>query len=428
MSNVPKLRFKEFSGEWEEKKLGDIFDFYSTNSYSRSCLNNDKGRVRNIHYGDIHMRFPTMLDVKNIDIPYINDEIDLNTISKDCYCKEGDIVIADASEDYEDIGKTVELKNVGSEKIVAGLHTLLGRDNKGITKNGYRGYMFLSNRVRKQIKVLAVGAKVLGISKTNINKVLLNVPVDKEQQKIGQFFYTIDKKIERQQEKVALLEQYKKCMMQKIFSQEIRFKDENGEEYPEWEEKRLGEIVILMQSGISRRLSEKDIGVPVIRSNNLIDEKIDKTDIKYWYEIDNKGANLENYFLKKGDLLINFINSLAQIGKSAVYNDELKRKCIFTTNIMRLNFNDNIDTKYIFRYFQLNKYKNYIKSIAKPAVNQASFTTVDFKKFKIDIPVLKEQKKIANFFYLIDEKLNKEKEKLDLLKECKKGLLQQMFV
>lgn len=217
-------------------------------------------------------------------------------------------------------------------------------------------------------------------------------------------------------------------MMQKIFSQEIRFKDENGEEYPEWEEKRLGEIVILMQSGISRRLSEKDIGVPVIRSNNLIDEKIDKTDIKYWYEIDNKGANLENYFLKKGDLLINFINSLAQIGKSAVYNDELKRKCIFTTNIMRLNFNDNIDTKYIFRYFQLNKYKNYIKSIAKPAVNQASFTTVDFKKFKIDIPVLKEQKKIANFFYLIDEKLNKEKEKLDLLKECKKGLLQQMFV
>lgn len=188
MSNVPKLRFKEFSGEWEEKKLGDIFDFYSTNSYSRSCLNNDKGRVRNIHYGDIHMRFPTMLDVKNIDIPYINDEIDLNTISKDCYCKEGDIVIADASEDYEDIGKTVELKNVGSEKIVAGLHTLLGRDNKGITKNGYRGYMFLSNRVRKQIKVLAVGAKVLGISKTNINKVLLNVPVDKEQQKIGQFF------------------------------------------------------------------------------------------------------------------------------------------------------------------------------------------------------------------------------------------------
>lgn len=242
MKKTPKLRFKEFSGEWEEKTIGEIFDFYTTNSYSRDCLNDDKGSVKNIHYGDIHMKFPTLLDIKNNHIPYINEEINLDKISKDSYCKEGDIVIADASENYDDIGKTIEVKNLGNEKIIAGLHTLLGRDNKGITENGYRGYMFLNGKIRKQIKVLAVGSKVLGISKPNINKVSVYIPQNKEQQKIAQFFSLIDKKIQKQQEKVEALNNYKKGMMQKIFSQEIRFKGDNGEEYPKWEKIKLGDV------------------------------------------------------------------------------------------------------------------------------------------------------------------------------------------
>nr|WP_307898117.1 restriction endonuclease subunit S [Clostridium botulinum] len=217
-------------------------------------------------------------------------------------------------------------------------------------------------------------------------------------------------------------------MMQKIFSQEIRFKDENGEEYPEWEEKKLGDIITLMQSGLSRRLEDRDIGLPVIRSNNLIDGKINTDNIKYWYNVDDQGSKLENYFLKDGNLLVNFINSLAQIGKVAIYNNQLKRNTIFTTNIMRLNFNNNISVRYVYNYFQLKKYNNYIQSIAKPAVNQASFTTVDFKNFILKIPVLEEQQKIANFLSTLDKKLEKEQEKLDSLNQWEKGLLQQMFV
>ncbi|MCS4461732.1 hypothetical protein JTS90_10635 [Clostridium botulinum] len=189
MSKTPKLRFPEFSGEWKEKKIEEIFDFYTTNSYSRDCLNNTEGTVKNIHYGDIHMKFPTILDAKNMHIPYINNDVDLSKISKDCYCEEGDIIIADASEDYDDIGKTIEIKNVKNQKIVAGLHTMLARDNKEITVNGYRGYMLLNNNVRKQIKVLAVGSKVLGISKTNINKVLVYIP-EKRNNKNSQFLFS----------------------------------------------------------------------------------------------------------------------------------------------------------------------------------------------------------------------------------------------
>src|SRR3712207_1878077 len=119
MGKTPKLRFPEFTGEWEEKKFEEIFDVYSTNSYSRNCLNNTKGTIKNIHYGDIHMNFPTILDAKRINIPYINNDVNLGKISKECYCKEGDIIIADASEDYADIGKTIEVKNVENQKIIA---------------------------------------------------------------------------------------------------------------------------------------------------------------------------------------------------------------------------------------------------------------------------------------------------------------------
>ncbi len=235
MKNVPNLRFKEFSGEWKQHALGDIFDFYTTNSFSRDFLDNDKGRVKNIHYGDIHMKFPTLLDVKNTQIPYVKEAVDLSKISIESYCKNGDVVIADASEDYNDIGKAIELKSIGEEKIIAGLHTILARDNKGIMVNGFKGYLMNSPSVRKQIKVYAAGAKVLGISKANISKVKLLIPSGMEQEKIAAFFSLIDKKIELQTEKVEELKNYKKGLMQKIFSQELRFKDENGNEYPEWE-------------------------------------------------------------------------------------------------------------------------------------------------------------------------------------------------
>ncbi len=236
MNKVPNLRFSSFNDEWQEHVLGDIFEFYTTNSFSRDFLDNDKGSVKNIHYGDIHMKFPTILDVKNKQIPYVKEPVDLSKISIEAYCKNGDVVIADASEDYNDIGKAIELKNVGEEKLLAGLHTILARDNKQVMVNGFRGYLMSSPNVRKQIKVYAAGAKVLGISKSNISKVSLLIPSSMEQEKIASFFSLIDKKIELQTEKVEELKNYKKGIMQKIFSQELRFKDENGNEYPEWEE------------------------------------------------------------------------------------------------------------------------------------------------------------------------------------------------
>ena len=286
--NVPKLRFKGFNDEWENKKLGEFLTFYSTNSFSRDCLNYENGDAQNIHYGDIHMKFPTILDTEKYNIPYINSDINISKYSEESFCKDGDLVIADASEDYADIGKSIEVCNIGNKKILAGLHTILARDNKLVTVNGFKGYMMQSESVRKQVKVLAAGAKVLGISKSNLEKVNVKLPSLQEQERISNFLTKVDKIIEKQDEKVKNLEKYKKGMMQKIFSQEIRFKDENGNEYPGWNKEHLGNLVERVVRKNKGNISNRPLTISA--QYGLVDQK----------EFFNKvvaSSNLEGYYL-----------------------------------------------------------------------------------------------------------------------------------
>ncbi len=203
----------------------------------------------------------------------------------------------------------------------------------------------------------------------------------------------------------------------------LRFKEFNGE----WEEKKLGNLTTLMQSGLSRLLSDSDIGLPVIRSNNMVNGKLDVTDIKYWYKNDTQGAKTENYFLKENDLLVNFINSLAQIGKVVKYENLLNRDVIFTTNIMRLRFKEDINSSFIFNFCHTKKYENYIQTITKPAVNQASFTTKDFNKLFIYLPSKQEQEKIASFLISADTKIEQLTKQEQLLQQYKKGVMQKIF-
>jgi type I restriction enzyme, S subunit len=126
-NNIPKLRFSEFGGEWAEKPFDKFYEFKSTNSYSRDQLNYESGEVYNIHYGDIHTKFKSRFDIQSENVPFINKTINLDRITEDKFCKEGDLVIADASEDYDDIGKTIELINLNGNRVLAGLHTLLAK-------------------------------------------------------------------------------------------------------------------------------------------------------------------------------------------------------------------------------------------------------------------------------------------------------------
>ncbi len=164
-------------------------------------------------------------------------------------------------------------------------------------------------------------------------------------------------------------------------------------------------------------LSNNDIGLPVIRANNINEGYLNmETDIKYWYEKDPQGADINNYLVSKGDILINFINSEAKMGTATVVQKVLNRKTIYTTNILKARVDENYDKYFWFTLTLTDKYKNDIKIITKPAVNQASFTTVDFKKLSYLFPNLKEQQKIGNYFSNLDRLITLHQRKILLYK------------
>lgn len=216
-----EIRFRDENGndypEWEEKRLGDILTFISTNSLSRNDLNYESGEIKNIHYGDIHTTFKMGFDVEKEKVPFINEEVDLRKITKDQFCQVGDIVVADASEDYSDIGKAIEVLNVGNERIVAGLHTFLARDTVGQTIKGFKGYLFQTWQVRKQIMKVAQGISVLGISKKNLAKVEFLLPCREEQGKITTLLKNIDKRISNSVNQINQTQQFKKGLLQQLF-------------------------------------------------------------------------------------------------------------------------------------------------------------------------------------------------------------------
>jgi type I restriction enzyme, S subunit len=185
-----RIRLPGFSGVWEDKRFGEVFQFLSTANNSRSDLT-DIGEIGYIHYGDIHTKWRTFLDCSRDKIPYIQE----GKIRNVQLLEEGDLIMADASEDYEGIGISIEVKNVGSKKIVAGLHTLLLRGNKEIVSDGFKGYLQYIPSVKDSLRKAATGISVYGISKNNLKNITVNLPCTKEQSAIAETLSDIDAEI-----------------------------------------------------------------------------------------------------------------------------------------------------------------------------------------------------------------------------------------
>ncbi|WP_213280141.1 restriction endonuclease subunit S [Chryseobacterium indologenes] len=216
-----ELRFKDNNGkyypEWNEKMMKDLFTFKVTSSFSREKLNYENGTVKNIHYGDIHTKFPTLFDAKKEVVPYINSNINITKISEDSYCKEGDMIFADASEDLNDVGKSIEIINLNNQKILAGLHTILARPISNIFLIGFSGYLFKSQKVRAQIQKESQGSKVLSISVNRLANLFLPIPCLEEQIKIANLFSSMDLKLNTETQILQELEKQKKFFLQQMF-------------------------------------------------------------------------------------------------------------------------------------------------------------------------------------------------------------------
>ncbi|MDM7647417.1 restriction endonuclease subunit S [Leuconostoc falkenbergense] len=214
-AKVPELRFAGFADDWEERKFDECFNFpVSTNSLSRALLNYDEGDIQSVHYGDILIKYPAILNVKNDKIPYITDSSFEKYKSN--LLENGDLIFADAAED-ETVGKAVEVNGLTEENLVAGLHTIVAR-SKDKKAEFFLGYYINSNTYHRQLLRLIQGSKVSSISKGNLQKTLVSFPKDfEEQQKIGYFFKQLDDTIALHQRKLDLLKEQKKGFLQKMF-------------------------------------------------------------------------------------------------------------------------------------------------------------------------------------------------------------------
>ena len=398
--NVPNLRFPGNKKDWTTKNLGELLDFKITNSFSRDKLNYDKGTVKNIHYGDIHKKFQTLLDINFEEVPFINEDITLHKISNESYCKEGDIIFADASEDLNDVGKSIEILNLNCEKLLAGLHTLQGRPKPNNFHKGFLGYLLKSNRVRSQIKKEAQGTKVLSINVGRISRINISFPSLVEQKKITDLFFKINQRIQTQNKIIEDYKLFKKGMMQKLFKQEIRFKDKEGRDYPKWRKKKLSDLAII-KTGSSNR---QDSGLKS----------------KYTFFDRSEDIRTSDIYLFDCEAIIVAGEGSAFIPKYFIGKFDLHQR---TYAIM--GYEEFVNGKFLYYYIHQNR--NYF-------LRQAVGSTVKslrlpmFQKMDIEIPILKEQQKMAETLTSIDRKIELETEILAQLNQQKQYFLQNLFI
>ena len=208
-----KKRLPGFSGEWKRAKLGDATIFLSTNSFSREQLNSIKGNVLNIHYGDVLVRYSSVLDASKEDIPYINEQIEYSP--KD-YVNNGDVIMADTAED-EMVGRCCEVINIDNIKVVSGLHTILIHP---IIKfaHKYLGYYLNSERYHKQIISIMQGIKVYSITKDALKNTIIDIPNIEEQAAIANILSLCDNEILLAKQKLNEFHQQKKGLMQVLLT------------------------------------------------------------------------------------------------------------------------------------------------------------------------------------------------------------------
>ena len=212
-ARVPEIRFQGFHGDWEQRKLGEVFTSLKNNTLSRSNLNDGQGTIQNIHYGDVLIKYGEYLDVRKEKIPFVNPSTILSNID---FLQNGDIIFADTAEDAT-VGKCTEISGIDGHKVVSGLHTMPFRPVVKFAE-GYLGFYLNSSAYHDQLIPLMQGIKVTSISKRALHDTLLTYPPDRrEQSRLGEFFIHLDYLIAIHQRKLSKLQKIKQAMLSKLF-------------------------------------------------------------------------------------------------------------------------------------------------------------------------------------------------------------------
>lgn len=414
--NVPALRFPEFKGNWEKKKLGEVMiegKLGGNYENSESNLGIPIIKMGNINRGIISLD----------KIQYLPIQENFN---EDNILKDGDLLF-NTRNTLELVGKVAIWRNelpfalYNSNLMRITFNQLFEKTNRFM--NSY----FNTKKSTSQLYSFATGTtSVAAIYGRDLVNFEISFPTLPEQTKIANFLTAIDGKIQSLKKKKDLLEQYKKGIMQKLFSQELRFKTSDGNDFPDWEVKKLGEVG-KTYGGLSGKSKEDfGIGKPYIQYKQIFDDS--KIDISRFELVDikeNENQNKVNF----GDVFFTVSSETPnEIGMSSVLLDEVAELYLnsFCFGFRANSLNDL--SPYFSQYlFRSENFRNEIIKLAQGSTRY-NMSKIQLMKIEIGLPCLKEQTLIANFLSAIDDKINHTQTEILKTEHWKKGLLQKMFV
>jgi type I restriction enzyme S subunit len=405
IQNIPALRFPEFNGDWELKKLGDVAEISSGGTPSRTN--------QNYWNGNIPWVSTTLIDFNFIDKTeeYITQEGLKNSSAK--LFPVGTLLMAMYGQG-KTRGKIAVLNIEAATNQACG--AIITNSNR---LNSLFAFQNLSKRY-DEIRDLSNQGGQENLSGGILKGIEISFPTLPEQTKIATFLTAVDEKLQALKQKKTLLEHYKKGVMQKIFSQELRFKDDTGNEYPDWEEKKLGEICEIAKSGgtpTSTKREYYDGDIPFLSISDMTSQG------KYLNYTSNHISELglvnsSSWIVPANSIIYSMY---ASVGFVAINNIPLAT----SQAVLNLILKNSVNTDYI--YYTLVDFQKKITQFITTGT-QGNLNAQSVKGFILAIPSLSEQTKIANFLSAIDDKINHCQVQIEKMEVWKKGLLQKMFV
>ena len=411
MGNTPNIRFKGFTDDWEQRKLGDVLVSLQNNTLSRADLSNESGVAKNVHYGDVLIKFGEVLDAGKEQLPMITDESVLSKY-KASFLQNGDVIVADTAEDST-VGKCSEIAGLNGDIVLSGLHTIPYRPVEKFA-TGYLGYYLNSGAYHNQLIPLMQGIKVTSISKSAMQGTDIVYPKSvKEQAMIGNCFQSLDHLITLHQRKCDETKKLKKFMLQKMFPKkdakkpEIRFAGFTDD----WEQRKFGDVF--------KEYSEKGHtelpALAIIQGGGTV--KRENSDRNLMYD----KTNLSSYkMVRKDDFIVHLRSFEGGLEKSSL--DGIISPAYHTFH------SDIADSRFYYPYFRSYEFiKHKLVSHVYGIRDGRSIDIDGMKTIEIPYTSLEEQRKIGDYLDDLDHLITLHQRKCDELKEFKKYMLQNMF-
>lgn len=400
VKKVPELRFPEFSGEWEEKKIGDLADIVrgaSPRPISNPKWFDDKSNVGWLRIADV--------TEQNGRINHLKQKLSVEGQAKTRVVGEGHLLLSIAAS----VGKPV------INYVKTGVHDGFLIFLRPIFNIEYM-FQWLEYFKPKWQKYGQPGSQV-NLNADLVKLQTIYIPNKAEQIRVAELFSKLDQQIELEEKKLFLLREQKKGYLQKIFSREWRFKDDEGNDYPEWGKRKLGDVAYVQNGFAFKSELFKKKGVPIVRISDITQSYVSEGTVFYDEVVDPK------FVINKNDILIAM--SGATTGKIGKYISD--RPSLLNQRIGKFVTKEYRSNDFLYAYLTISNFrKNFFKLLVAGA--QPNVSSQDIEKIKVKLPNIEEQMKIGDFFSDFDRQIELEEKKIDLLKKRKKGYLQKMFI